>query len=90
MAEVNEDPPEVSVVLLDTMVELFDMALIEEAQYPLLELAAPLAGDDLNQCNPLIDGLLNDPLKLGIDPITAIIDFVPIEGEFGHLLLLAN
>ena len=59
-AEMHEDPAEVLRVLLDADVLSGRRVLLEEAEHVLLELARPLAGDDLDQRRLLRLGLIED------------------------------
>src|SRR4051794_26496229 len=58
--EVDEESAPVLGVLLDAVVERLDLLLVEETQYPLLELARPLARDDLHEGHLLGHGLIDD------------------------------
>ena len=46
--EMNEDATKVVGILLDPVVERLDVLAVEEAEYPLLQLARALARDDLH------------------------------------------
>ena len=58
--EVNEYPAVVLIVLLHTVIQLFDVSLIEKAQDLLLELSASFAGDDFHQRDLLVHGFFYD------------------------------
>jgi hypothetical protein len=76
MTEVDEDAPEVAIIFLDAVIECANMRLIEKPKYMLFELAAAFARNDLHQGNPLRNGLLHDPVQLGVNLIAPIIDVV--------------
>src|ERR1035438_2677602 len=79
--EVYEYPPEVVGVLLDTVVECLDLLLVEESQHTLLELAAPLAGDDLHQSDLLLHRLVDGGSQGTINVVAPVVDLVQIELE---------
>ena len=78
MTKVDEDPPEVAVVFLDTMIEWANMSLIEKSQDVLLELTAALARNNLDEGNPLGHRLLNDPVEFTVKFVAAIVDLVQV------------
>src|ERR1700722_9817052 len=78
-AEVDEDPAEVLGVLLDPVVERLDLGLVEEPQDPLLELARPLAGDDLHQGRPGPDRFVDGSPQGPVDVLTPVIDVVQVQ-----------
>ena len=47
--EMHEDAPEILVVLLDAVVQLFYLGFGQEAQHAFFELPRALAGDDFHQ-----------------------------------------
>jgi hypothetical protein len=81
---MNENPPEVFVIFLETMIKLFDVSLVQEAQHLFLELPATLTGDNLDQLDFSINGFLDDAIQLGVDLVAAIIDVMQVEFEFCH------
>src|SRR4051812_20210715 len=56
MAEVHKQATPVVAVLLHPVVQLLDLALVEEAQHLLLQCAAALARDDLDHGGLFLDG----------------------------------
>jgi hypothetical protein len=84
MLEMDEDAPEIFVVLLDTVIQGADVLLVEEAQHALFELTAAFAGDDLDQRYFLLDGLVHDALQLGFDFIALVVNIMQIEFQFCH------
>ena len=79
VAKVDKDAPKVAVVFFKAVVERPNVGLIEKAQHPLLELTAALTGNNLNQGNPLVNRLLDNPVKLRLDPVIAVVDVVQIQ-----------
>lgn len=84
---MNKDATEILVVFLNTMIQLFNVALIQKAQHFLFELPAAFAGDNFDQLNFLGDGFLHDAIEFGIDLAAVIVDVMQIEFEFGHGLI---
>ena len=79
-----ENPPKVLVVLLDAMIEGANLALVEKAQHPLLQLSAALAWDDFDTRDALFYRCCDDTLKLSIDRRTLVVDVMQIELELGQ------
>ena len=48
MAKVDKNASKIAIILLHTVIEAFDVTLVEEAQHMLFELPAALAGDNLD------------------------------------------
>jgi hypothetical protein len=71
---MDENPPEVFVVFFETMIQLFDVTLIQEAQHLFLELSAALAGNDFDQLDFAVDGFLHDTVEFRIDLVATIVD----------------
>jgi hypothetical protein len=84
-AKVDKDAPEVLIILLDAVIEGFDTRLIQEAQHTLFKLTAPLAGDDLDQLDALVNRFLDDALQLGINVTAPVIDGVQVQLELCHI-----
>src|SRR6266571_3735444 len=82
--EVDEQAAEVLGVLLHAVVERLDLLLVEEAEYPLLELPGALARDDLDQRRLLPHRLVDDVPQRTVDVLTAVIDVMQVELEL-HL-----
>jgi hypothetical protein len=74
--EVDEDPPEVFIVLLEAVIKLFDMSLVQKAQDLFLELSTAFAGDDLDQFDLPVDCFLHNAIQFCIDLFAAIVDVV--------------
>jgi hypothetical protein len=81
---MHKHPPEILVVLLNAMIEGFDVGLVEVAKNFLFELAAALAGDDFDEGDLFTDGLVNDAVKFLVQGAAVVIDVVQVEFEFGH------
>ena len=79
MFEMDEDAPEIFVVLLDAMIQRPDVLLVEEAQHPLFELTAALAGDDLDEGGLLLDRLVDDAAQRTIDLVAPVENVVQVE-----------
>jgi hypothetical protein len=86
--EVNEYPPKILVILLQAVIKLLNMSLIQESQHFLLELAAALARNDLDQLYLPVHGLLDNAIKLRIDLIAAVVDVMQIQFKFCHACAL--
>src|SRR6266566_4411728 len=78
-AEVDEQPTEVLRVLLHPVVEGLDVLAVEIAQYVLLELSGPLAGDDLDEGGLLGHRLVDDLPQGPVDVRAAVVDVVQVE-----------
>jgi hypothetical protein len=85
--EMDEYPPEIFVILLNTMVQFLDMSLVQEAQDLFLELAASLPRDYLDKCNFLFDCFFHNTIKFRVNMIAAVVNVVQVEFEFGHGVL---
>ncbi len=84
VSEVNENPSEVFVVLLETMVERADVWLIEKTQHAFLELATAFARDNLYQFDAPVDRLLHNTVEFGFDFVTAVVDVVQVQFQLCH------
>src|SRR3984957_11502672 len=83
-AEMHEDATEVLRVLLDPHVLSSWRVLLEEAKHVLLELARPLARDDLDQRRLLRLGLVEDAVQRLLDLRAPVVDVVQVERQL-HL-----
>jgi hypothetical protein len=77
--EMNEEAAEILTVLFDPVIKLFDLATLQKLEYFLLQLAAPLAWNYLDELDPFLDGLLYNPVELVLDTITLVVDIVQIQ-----------
>ena len=84
MPEMDEYPPEIFVILLDTVIQLLDMSLIQKAQDFFLELTTAFARDDLDKFDLFINCFLHNTVEFCVDLIAAIINVVQIEFELRH------
>ena len=82
--EMHEDPAEVLRVLLDPYVLGGRRVLLKEPQHVLLELARPLARDDLDQRRLLRLGVLEDLVQRLLDLRAPVVDVVQVERQL-HL-----
>ena len=82
--EMNKNPPEVFIVLLDAVIKLFDVSLIEKPHNFLLELPTAFARDDFDETDFLFKCLFNDAIEFRIDLVTAVIDVMQVEFKFCH------
>src|SRR3972149_14861 len=82
--EVDEDAPEVLVVLFQAVVELLHVRLVEEAEHLLLELARPLAGDDLHRGDALVERLVHNAAEGFVDFPAPVVDFLQVGAELGR------
>jgi NAD(P)-dependent dehydrogenase (short-subunit alcohol dehydrogenase family) len=78
---VHEYPPEVVGVLLDPVIETPYLLTVEEAQHSFFELAAPLAGDDLDEPRLLLNCFVHDRLKGAVDVLTPVVDVMQVQLE---------
>src|SRR6516165_4318357 len=76
---MDEKPPEVLGVLLDAVIERFDLLLLQESEHPLLELARAFARDDLNDRRLLGDRLVDDRPQSPVDVLPTVVDVVQVE-----------
>ena len=60
--KVDKYPPEVFIVFFHTVIQLFDVSLIQKAQDFFLELTAAFTGDDVNKVDWLFEGLLHNAI----------------------------
>src|SRR5215472_4004826 len=81
---MDEEPAEVLGILLDPVIERLDVLLLQEPEYVLLELARPLARDNLDERRFLPHGLVHDVAERLVDVVSAVIDIVQVELEL-HL-----
>ena len=80
--EVNKNPAEIFIILLDAMIKFFDMSLIQKPQNFFLELSAAFAGNDLNELDPFFNGFVHDPVQFDHDSVAIGEDAVEVEFEF--------
>ena len=85
MLEMDKDATKVAVVLFDAVIELADVGLIQKSQYLFLELPASFPGDNFDEINFLVERLLHNPIQLGVNLTTAVVNVVQIEFEFCHV-----
>lgn len=82
---MDKNTPKVFVVFLDTMVQFFDMALIQKTQDSFFELAAPFAGDNLHQFDLFVYRFLYDAIQFGVNIFAAVVDVVKVQFKFCHV-----
>ena len=87
MAEVDKDAAEILAVFVDAVILGADMGLIQKAKNPFFELAATLAGNDLDQGNAFIHRFFDDAVQLGVDGVALVVDVVEIQFELCHEFL---
>ena len=75
---MHKYPSMVFHVDLNTMIQGLDMFLIEEPFHLLHQSSTPLSGNDFNKLNSLLNCLINDSLKLGINFAAFIENIVKI------------
>src|SRR5699024_3718238 len=78
---MDEQPPVVLAVLLHPVVARLDVLAVEEPEDPLLQLAAALAGDDLDRLRPGAFRLVENALQRTVDVRAPVVDVVQVEGE---------
>lgn len=76
---MDEHSTEVVRVLLHTVVECLDLLLVKEAQDAFLQLSASLAGNDLNEANSFLYGLIDNSAQRAIDVSATVVDVVKIQ-----------
>lgn len=79
MPEVHEDSPEVLVVLLQAVIQTFDVLLFQKTNHLLLQLPAPLTGDDFHQCDAFLDRFLNHAVEFPVNLATAVVDVMQVQ-----------
>jgi hypothetical protein len=84
MFEMDEYPPEILVILFDTVIQFLDVSLIKKPQDFFLELSAALAGDDLHQFDFSVNRLFHNAIEFRVYLVSAIVDFVQVEFELCH------
>ncbi len=85
--EVDEEATEIFAVLLDAVVERFDLFLLEEPQNVFLELSRSFARNDLDHRRVLLHCFFDNIVQRFVNIAPFIEDVVQIEFEF-HLLRL--
>ena len=83
-AEVDEEAAPVVAVLLDAVVHRANVLLVEVAQDLLLKGAGALTGDDLDQPDLLVDGILHHLLEGTVDLAAPVVDVVEVQDELRH------
>src|SRR5262245_34632095 len=84
-SEVHKDPPKVLAVLLHSMIETLDVPLIEKLQHPFFQHAAPFSGDDLDQFDAFLDGLVHDPRQFRLDRGAFVEDVMQVKLQLRHV-----
>jgi hypothetical protein len=74
--EVDKYPPEVFIVFFNTVIQLFDMTLIQKSQDFFLELSAAFAWDNFHQCNFSVNSFFNDSIEFFIDLIALVVNIM--------------
>jgi hypothetical protein len=82
--EVDEDAPEVFIILFQAMVQAADVGLVQKPQHPFFELSTTLPRNNLDQGYLTVNRLLDDLFELGVYLIAFIIYVVKIERKFCH------
>src|SRR6516164_1390136 len=80
-AEMHEKPTVILGVFLDPVIQSLNLFLIEEPENPLLELARPLTGNDLDHRRLLRHRLVDDGTQRPVDVLAPIIDIVQVQLE---------
>jgi hypothetical protein len=73
---MNEYSAKIVGILLHSVVENLDLFLIEKAEHPFLQLAAPFARDYLDQTSLLLNGLVDDGSQGAFDVFVTIVNIV--------------
>src|SRR4051812_2325401 len=81
---MDPEAAEVFGVFFYAVVAGFDVFLLEEFKDAFLEGAGAFAGDDFDEGDFLVAGLMDDVVEGGIDVGAAVEDVMEVEGEFGH------
>jgi hypothetical protein len=80
-AEMHEKPPVILGVFLDPVIQGLDLFLIEEPENPLLELARPFTGNDLDHRRFLRHCFIDDVPQRSVDVLTPVINIVQVQLE---------
>jgi hypothetical protein len=81
---VYEEAAEVFGIFFDPMVEIFDVFLLEKFKDAFFEDAGSLSGDDFDEGDFFVNGLVDDVVERGFDLAAAVEDVVKIKFELGH------
>lgn len=76
---MNEDTAKIFTILLNPMVEFFDVTLLQKTNHFLFELTTPLSRDDLDECYLLFDSFGHYAIELIIYLTAFIEDIMQIE-----------
>ena len=79
-----KDTAVVLIVLLQPMIELLYLRLHQEADNVLFKLPAALAGDNLNQSDPIFDRLGDDAVQLRVDGRALVVNLMQIQFDLSH------
>lgn len=80
MAKMDKYPAKVTIIFFNPMIQGPDVSLIEKTQHPFFKLATAFTRNDLYQSNPLVYSFCHNPVEFRLNPLTAIIDVVQIQG----------
>lgn len=84
MLETHEQSAEIVPVLIDAVIALLYFRQLQEAQYLLLQLAAPFSRNDLQHVDSSIDAELHRLLQSTIDLVTLVEDVMQIDLMLRH------
>jgi len=87
---MDENPSEVFIVFFDTVIQLFDMSLVQETQHLFLELPAAFAGDNLDEFYFPVNRFFHNTIQLRVDLNAAVVDIVQVEFKLCHDLLISS
>ncbi len=69
---------------LKSMIQLFDVLLIQEPLHFLHQSPRPLPWNDINERDFIFHCLINHPIELVFNFVAFIVDVMEIETDFGH------
>ena len=81
---MDENPAEIFIVFLQTVIEFLYIRLSEESENTLFKLPRSLSGNNLNQGYLFSYSFVNDPVELSFDFKSLIKYVVEVEYQFGH------
>ena len=83
-AEIDEKTPEILTVVLDAVVQGFDVGLLQKALYFFTQLAAAFPGYDLHLADLFFDGIIKGLLQGLVDRLAVVVNIVEVYLDAGH------
>lgn len=83
-AEIHEKTPEILTVVLDAVVQGFDVGLLQKALYFFTQLPAAFTGYDLHLADLFFDGIIKGLLQGLVDRLAVVVNIVQVYLDAGH------